>query len=285
MLNPVEPVGTMVRETSLHPLEAACRTFEIEDFLRLAFPPEWGGVAARILETGVEMSATPCKWAPRWSRIPPTVRKGPENLSTATKSVIFRVHDCLHQLWGLPHPRNFTMDDRYYYKRAQMCGEVAVLTLAEFVYCDWLRRQYPEIRDLIWSRNAIPLIDGDGPMAGKSIEQIAMRLDDLLHKKSRPKWVRDNPVATAFVDDYVPMLERDREQIDANWMAMKAANWLPEGAPKAKFGDRLDGLELTVWMIHDFEHLLSSSAEVDRALAEFNRKRRSKIELPEGWVS
>jgi len=266
-----------------HPLQRASESRDLEEFLNLAFPSDWGGIAARIVETGAEMSVEKCGWAPRWSKIPPTVRKGSASIETAAKSVIFRVHDCLHQLWGLPHPGSFSEDDFYYYKRAQMCGEVAVLTLTEFVYCDYLRRQYPELAPLIWSRNAIPLLEG--PMAGKSTEQVAMRLDDLLHKKSRPKWVRENPIALAFVEDYVPMLERDREQIDLNWAAMKAANWLPEGAPKAKFGPSLDGLELTVWMIRDFEHLISSSPDIDRALAAFNRERRARLVLPPGWAS
>jgi hypothetical protein len=262
---------------------AAAESRDLETFLSIAFPPAWSGIAARIIETGAEMAPETCGWAPRWSRIPPTVRRGNQDLDTATKSVIFRVHDCLHQLWGLPHPGSFSTDDFYAYKRAQMCGEVAVLTLTEFAYCDYLRRTFPEVESLIWKRNAIPLLDG--PLAGKSLAQVAMRLDELLHKKTRPKWVRDNPIALAFVDDYVPMLERDRQQIDQNWAVMKAANWLPEGAPKAKFGPDLDGLELTVWMIHDFEQLLSSSRDIDYALAAFNRQRRARLELPAGWVS
>lgn len=264
-------------------LERAAATRDLETFLALAFPPEWAGIAARIVETGAVFADAPCKWAPRWSMIPPTVRVGGTPLETAAKSVIYRVHDCLHQLWGLPHPGNFDEDARYYYKRAQMCGEVAVLTLTEFVYCDTLRRRLPELADAIRRRNAVPLLDG--PLAGRSVEQIAMRLDDLLHKQRRPQWVREHPVALAFVDDYVPMLEEDRRQIDANWAAMKAAGWTPDGAPKARFGPMLDGLELTVWMIADFHHLLSSSPDVDQALAAFNRERRANIRLPEGWVS
>lgn len=116
-------------------------------------------------------------------------------------------------------------------------------------------------------------------------EQIAMRLDGLLHKKIRPRWVRENSYAVAFVEDYVPMLETGRQQIDQNWAAMKAVGWLPDGAPKARFGRELDGLELTVWMIRDFEHLLTSHDEPDMALVEFNRQRRRKLVLPEGWVS
>lgn len=229
------------------------------------------------------MSKEPCPWAPRWSKIPPTVRTGRDDLETALKSVIFRVHDCLHQLWGLPYPGNYTTDDFYYFKRAQMCGEVAVLTLAEFVYAPYLARTDIMCRSAVWARNALPLLEG--PLAGRSLEQIAMRMDELLHKQIRPRWVRENPFARAFVEDYVPMLERDREQIDKNWAAMKAASWYPVGIPRAPFGAALEGLELTLWMIRDFEHLLSSSHTVDQALTGFNRQRRAKLVLPPGWVS
>ena len=270
----------------MSPLEMllqASRTSDIDTFLALAFPPSWRGIAARVLETGAEMTPGPCKWAPRWSKIPATVRTGDGSAATAAKSVIFRVHDCLHQLWGLPHPQDFTHDEFHYYKRAQMCGEVAVLTLTEFVFCKHLYDTVPELRPLLWNRNALPLLDE--ALSGKSTEQIAMRLDGLLHKKIRPRWVRESAHATAFVDDYVPMLETDRSQVDQNWEAMRAANWLPTNAPKARFGRELDGLELTVWMIRDFDHLLSSHATPDWSLVQFNRERRARLVLPDGWVS
>ena len=266
-----------------HLLVRAAATTDIGEFMSLAFPENWVGIRARILETGAEMQEGSCRWAPRWSKIPSTVRTGQTSTGTAAKSVIFRVHDCLHQLWGLPHPRDFSEEEFYYYKRAQMCGEVAVLTLTEFVFCQHLYEEYPELRRILWNRNALPLLEG--PLKQCNTEQVAMRLDGLLHKKVRPRWVREDEHATAFCDDYVPMLETDRQQIDMNWAAMKTANWLPTAAPKARFGRHLDGLELTLWMIQDFHHLLSSHGEPDLALVEFNRDRRRKLVLPDGWVS
>ena len=269
-----------------HVLERAANTRDIEEFLTLVFPPEWHGISARILETGAEFADGDgsCRWAPRWSRIPLTVRTGKTDFETAVKSVIFRVHDCLHQLWGLPHPgEEFTNNDFYYYKRSQMCGEVAVLTLTEFIFCLYLYEQYPETQELLWERNALQM--RVGPLMRCSTEQLAMRLDGLLHKKIRPSWVRNHPPSMAFCDDYVPMLEEDRRQIDQNWQAMKQAGWLPRLAPKARFGRHLDGLELTVWMIRDFEHLLDSHHEPDRALMDYNRERRRRLVLPVGWAS
>lgn len=262
----------------------AFHTKDIEVFLRLLFPQHWQGAAARIIESGAEFADYLCPWAPRWSKIPPTIRRGKNELDTAIKSCIFRVHDCIHQLWGLPLPSERLDDsDFYLLKRAQMCGEVAVLTLTEFDFCNYLYTNYPETRELIWSRNAIPMLHG--PLHGKNTLQIALRLDDLLHKKSRPKWVRDTIEATSFVNDYVPMLQTDRDNIDNNFKLMRLNNWRPTNAPNARYNGNLDGLELTTWMINDFFHQCDTDAVIDTALGQFNRNRRDGIKIPDGWNS
>jgi len=267
----------------MHNIEAAAKTQDLEEFLKLAFPPNWSGISARILETGAEMVNSNCKWAPRWSKIPATIRVGEKSIDTNLKSVIFRVHDCIHQLWGLSDPGTFSVDDFYNYKRSQMCGEVAVLTLTEFVYCKYLYDTYPELQDVLWSRNALPMLSNQ--LSHLNVSQIAMRLDGMLHKIVRPRWIREDSYATAFVDDYVPMLQKDRDQIDHNWNVMKESKWHPKDAPTARYGRGLDGLELTVWMIQDFEHMLTTHSEPDRILMNFNRARRANLVLPEGWQS
>jgi hypothetical protein len=265
-----------------NPFTEAFDTRDVERFLALLFPPTWAGLTARIVESGVEFSDVMCPWAPRWSRIPPTVRRGADVFSTEVKSCLFRVHDCLHQLWGLPIPgQQFTEDDFYLYKRSQMCGEVAVLTLTEFIVAQHFYDTYPSTQALLWSRNAIPMLKG--PLRGKSPLQIALRMDDVLHKKRRPKWVRDHEPSTAFCDDYVPMLEYDRLDIDHNWALMKRAAWTPFGAPDARYSRSLDGLELTTWMITDFYHQMDTDPSIDTGLRDFNRLRRQRIVLPAGW--
>lgn len=266
----------------------AYNSTDLREFLGLAFPKEWQGLAARIIESGAQFDTEMCAWAPRWSKIPLTVRKGePWNttrgsLETAIKSCLYRAHDCIHQLWGLPIPGdNFSEEDFYLYKRAQMCGEVAVLTLTEFALAKHFSEESPAARKFIMKRNALPMMEG--PLAGKSILQIALRLDDLLHKKSRPKWVRDMKAATDFVDDYVPMLEFDRVNIDHNWNLMKTNNWYPTGAPNSRYNKNLDGLELTTWMINDFYHQMDTDPVVDEPLRSFNKVRRESIFLPTGW--
>ncbi len=255
---------------------------DIKYFLDILFPAEWKSIAARIIESGAEFSSDMCAWAPKWSKIPPTVKKGNSELEIAVKSCIYRIHDCIHQLWGLPIPgENFSQEDFYSYKRAQMCGEVAVLTLTEFAFAKHFMTMFPNIKEFIMKRNAIPMMNG--PLAGKNILQIALRLDSLLHKKICPKWVRDMPEAMAFVNDYVPMLESDRNTIDHNWKIMKDLNWRPINAPNSRYSLNLDGLELTSWMINDFFHLMDTDSVIDEGLQKFNKERREKIILPNGW--
>lgn len=267
--------------------ENAFKTRNIEEFLELVFPPTWKGLAARIIETGVTFSNDMCAWAPRWSKIPPTVRFGESDYETCVKSCIYRVHDCLHQLWGCPMPsEKMDSNDFFEFKRATMCGEVAVLTLTEFAFADyWYNNEsYSNnhlIKNILWKRNALPMFYG--PLIGKSILQVAQRLDELLHKGTFPRWVRQFKPAIDFDDDYVPMLEQDRMNINHNWGLMTELDWRPIGIPNQRYSPNLDGLELTQWMINDFYHLMDTDKVVDEALRDFNRQRREGIVLPVGW--
>ncbi len=268
---------------TLHPLVQASTETDIVKFLNLVFPAEWKPLAARIIESGAEFDTQMCKWAPRWSKIPFTVKKGENELEVALKTVMYRVHDCIHQLWGLPVPTDSSFDWRQFYqfKRAQMCGEVAVLILTEFLYGKYLYDTYPELAPYIEKRNAIQMYQE--PLKGKSPQEIAARLDGILHKKIQPLWLREHAPSQRFYDDYMPMLEADRVAIDDNWQAMKDEKWLPEGLPNSRYSENLDGLELTLWLIDDFLHIMSTDEHIDYALTDFNRKRRESIILPKNW--
>lgn len=259
----------------------AAQEQDLERFLTLALPPSWGGVRARIVESGAFFGPPGIPRAPRWSAIPCTVKKAETDDHAALKSIIYRVHDCLHQLWGLPHPVSFSEEEHYFYKRVQMCGEVAVLCLTEFVFAEW--NQHPDLRSFLDARNA--LLIRRGPLAGRTTEQIAARLDGILHRNFDPKWAREDATCQAFIADYRPMLENDRWMADQNWALMKATGWTPHEAPQSLAPDDLDGLELTLWMIQDFERSVLTTTRVDTALRDFNRARRVKVHLPTGWIS
>lgn len=263
--------------------KTAYETRDIHLFMNLLFPENWSPIIARIMESGVTFSETDCHWQPKWSKISPTKKKGNSELEKYVKSCIYRAHDCIHQLWGVPIPKDINNNEEFYsYKRAQICGEVAVLTIIEFILCKHFYDKFPATREILYKRNAIPLLYT--VFKNKSTLDIALRLDGILHKKINPKWVRDNSHATAFVEDYVPMLEFDRKTIDHNWNLMKKNGWLPPSdSPNVRYSDEYDGLELTAWMINDFYHLLGTSSEIDTGLCSFNRERREKIILPDGW--
>jgi hypothetical protein len=260
----------------------AYETRDIKTFLTLVFPENWAPIIARIVESGATFSESDCYWQPKWSKIQPTEKRGKTDMERYVKSCIYRAHDCIHQLWGVPLPIDFSEDEFYSYKRAQICGEVAVLTLIEFVLCKHFYDSNPDVRELLDNRNALPLLKTT--FKDKSTLDIALRLDGVLHKKIRPRWVREDEVAIRFVEDYVPMLELDRNTVDHNWNLMKETNWkAPAQSPNVRYNNNHDGLELTAWMINDFYHLLGTSDIIDMGLCEFNRLRREKIILPNGW--
>lgn len=143
----------------------------------------------------------------------------------------------------------------------------------------------PELRAWIDGRCAVPM--ALGVLRGKSPLQIALRVEELLHKKWIARWAREDAATMAWVGYYTPMLQHDRDMIDRCWTAMKEEPaWIHTGlagAPKARFDCALSSLELTCWMVADFEHNLSTAPEPDRALVEWNRARRARITLPAGW--
>lgn len=266
--------------------EKAFNTTDLEEFISLTFPDEWQPLVARIMESGVtfgDVENQP-QFAPKWSMIPFTKRFGETEPETWVKSCLFRVHDVLHQLWGLPVPNEFTKQSFYNFKKSWACAEIAVLTLTEFVYADWLYQTQAEwVKNLLDGRNAI-LMKNTTELSGKSTRDIAIRLDGLLHKKLRPLWVRDNEHAMKFCDDYVPMLEEDRTNIDWNWeLLKKQPKRFFKKLPNQRYSNNLDGLELTAFMIDDFYHLLNTDTTIDKTLMNFNRERRKDIVMPDGW--
>lgn len=257
---------------------------DLEEFLELVFPDTWKPIASRILESGAVMGEED-KFAPKWSCIPFTERKGDEGLETQMKSVIFRVHDCLHQLWGLPVPKDFSEDSFYQFKRAWMCSEISVLTITEFVYTNWLYKTQESIqlKGLLKKRNTLLFLENT-ELKYKTTKQIASRLDQLLHKKIEPRWIRKSEYGKKFLEDFVPMLAHDRINIDHNWNLLKEYDDVGlSNMPNQRYGSHLDGLELTGWMIDDFYHMMNTDSEIDKSLRDFNVSRREGLNLPEGW--
>jgi len=72
----------------------AAKETDVEKFMRLMFPEEWSPIVARIVESGVELSTEMCEWAPRWSKIPFTIKSGSTELEGAFKTCMYKIHDC-----------------------------------------------------------------------------------------------------------------------------------------------------------------------------------------------
>lgn len=168
-------------------LEKAFKTRDVVEFMDEVFPPSWDGIKARIIETGVKFvdnDPSTEKFALGWSFITPVIRRSKrgDERETWFKSIIFRVHDVLHQLFSLFVPQTWEDEELYQLKRMWMCAEVAVLTLTEFVYCQWLYDTQPHLREYLEHRNTL-LFKNTTQLAGKSTQDIASCLDQLLHLK------------------------------------------------------------------------------------------------------
>jgi hypothetical protein len=269
----------------LDTLRAAFETDDVEIFLACAFPPHWSGIEARILESGVTMSKENNGWAPQWSPVSLTVRGTPEDEpNMIIRSVIYRVHDMLHNLWGMPHPYSLHEKHFSFYKKVQMAGEIAVLTLTEFEYCNWLREQLnPEHRWTIDVREAVGI--RRKTFSHLDLVAIGNRVDELLHKKMRFRWI--TPEIERWIEYYIPMLENDRKMIDRIWEVLNATGWKPNpDAPSCVISSDLTGREITEWMIKDFQHKLLTSYKVDKGLRLLNMERRARMPaFPPGWAS
>lgn len=277
----------MERKVKIVDPTAAFHCKDLETFMRMVFPEKWDPIIARILETGAYFEETD-KFAPRWTSLPFTLRKSKtgDEAETHFKSMIFRVHDCLHQLWGLPVPKKWDEDEFYYLKRMWMCAEVAVLTLTEFFYCQWLYDTQPHLRKYLVDRNTL-LFKNTTLLRDRTPLETANILDELLHKKIQPKWVRENKHGLLFVEDYVPMLEQDRLNIDWNWhllLEQENKDYL-QHIPTQRYNRTKTGREFTEWMIKDFHDVLETGTDVDWGMAQFNQGRRHKVNLPDGWNS
>lgn len=269
-------------------LEKAFNCTDIREFLKEVFPDEWAPLAARIIESGAVFRDIK-DFAPRWTDIPFTLRKGKSDSESYLKSMIFRVHDCLHQLWGLPVPKTFDDKEYKYFKRMWMCAEVSVLTIVEFFYCKWLYDTQDHMKEFLLHRNTL-LFKQTTSLKDATMLETAARLDHILHRAhgNPPSWVTENEYGRIFAADFIPMLAIDRLNIDHNWKLLVEQHKRGETSymnllPNQRYSNKLDGLELTTWMINDFQHLLKTDEKIDEELAKFNMKRRSNVKLPDTW--
>lgn len=199
------------------------------------------------------------------------------------RSCIFRAHDCIHNLWGLPIPsKEFNNDDYNKFKKSQMCGEVVVLTIVEFMLCKILMERDPEISPIILKRQAVNIMNN--VFKNKTSNEIVSRIDTMLHKKFHESWMNNESVKL-FREYYIPMLELDRKNSENNFYIMKANNWRPVNAPNNRYNSELTGLEMTNWMMNDFHHQLNTDNVIDEGLMLFNRNRLEGIIIPDGWNS
>jgi hypothetical protein len=264
----------------------AFNTRDLEIFMNLMFPKSWKPVIYTILESGAIMSKDNCHWAPKWSMVPPTIRGNlQENeLDCMVRSCIFRVHDCIHNLWGLHMPGNMYSElDRINYKKSQMAGEIAVLGITEFVYCRHLLDMHPSLHKIIIERDAIKMTQG--VMKNGSLDSIVLKLNQILYENIYPSWINSDVNTLNFINYYRPMLERDRQGVDNNWEILKINRQIQNNCSDDKYDNTLTGGELSLWMCRNFNMILNDkSKKLSSNVVEKNRMLRNASNVfPDNW--
>ena len=273
----------VIEYLSENKLYRAASAEDIYSFMDELFPSDWGGVKSRITETGVKLTKTPEPWLIGFSDISFTQKSGSTYLESLLKSCLFTAHDCFHNLWGLPYIDDFSDESFDLFKKAQMSGEVAVLCVTEFFLAKELVKSMPELKYIVEKRCAIQMISNGGDLYQITPRDLAGRLDEVIHTGMDQFWVRKSKIASDFFGYYIPMLQKDRENIDANWEIMKKNNFIPNAFPNVRYNVNLTGAELTKWMVEDFLYMKTTDMHIDYELAEFNHKRRRAMKVPSGW--
>lgn len=272
---------------------SAFNSRDVEEFLFLCFPPAWSNAANRIIASGAQFGPIDAPWYAGWSTIPPTIRVGSTPEETAMKSIIYRVHDCIHNLWPNPLPSMFDSFDeehRSSLKRAIISAEIAVLTITEFFYCKWIYNTYPELRECILKRRAISVYPSD------SMIETAVFLDAIL-RGGEWLWLwTTQPEAEEFQKDYVRMLDEDRKSADKCWEAIctHKDEWIKLSL-RCSAGRGLRGfvpphlgpLETTLFMVVDFQQSAERKDTHPVLYTDYARKcnqeNRQNFILPSWW--
>lgn len=254
------------------------------EFMKELYPVNWGGICARIIETGVSFTEEDEPWLIGVSDIQKTVRKGNTYVESILKSVLFMAHDTFHNLWGLPYIKDFDLNNQEFFMKAQMCGEIAVLTVTEFILAKQIKKRHKELGSLIDKRNAVPMMNYGEELYHLSPRDLATRLESILKDGKYQKWIYNTDTGMNFFNDYIPMLQKDIRNILQNWDTMKRYNFIPNALCNNRYNSNMSSSELTQWMLDDFMHQRNSDGNIDYELSEFNRNRRKRMVVPTEWI-
>jgi hypothetical protein len=269
----------------------AYNTKDVFEFCNIIMP-EWRGVVTKILENGTEFNSfEKSDWLPGWSSISLSKRLSKINVidDMIFKSVVYRFHDIIHNLWIFPNLKISNVEDELLYKKIQMAGEVTTLVITEFF---WLCNLFDKIesdkyKQYIEKRNAYKIY-------GKEIKNISIHeIGDyvsLMVGEGSKKDAFKNTLSEDFADDYYRMLENDRVMIDKNIKIIKKQNWTPANdnfyVPQ-KFMYDISEKDLVRFMLSEFMDLYENPKH-NFNYANRNEnlvRRRNMNKFPSGWAS
>lgn len=118
---------------NIETFEEAFHTRNPHRFVEIICPSEWGGIKHTLFRLCDRLRFEHAKWFPGKGVIPLTTRGEASELPNMIfRSVVFRFHDFLHQIW----PADISSKEAFV--RSQIDGELVVLALAEASFIPWL---------------------------------------------------------------------------------------------------------------------------------------------------
>jgi len=260
-------------------------------FCNIMMGPSWSGIVARIMENGAQFNKhNKIDWLPGWSSISMTKKISKTNDSDEAifKSLVYRFHDIIHNIWVFPNLKITSPKDEFLYKKIQMAGEVATLTITEFFWLSNLHREVPyKWKVFIEKRNAHKIYGV--PIKEEIIYDVGDYVS-LMVGEGSIKGAFSGTASEDFASDYFRMLEEDRSMIDENLSLIKMNNWSPS-ANKFYIPSRYDydisEKKLVRSMLRNFmKYFENKRTSFNNSLRFSNLNRRYAMNpFPSGWRS
>jgi hypothetical protein len=255
-------------------------------------PIQWSGVYSKIIENGASFGYNKkIDWLPGWSDISTTEKLSKKSdLDEAIfKSVVYRFHDVIHNIWIFPNIAIKDEHDAALYKKIQMAGEIATLAVTEFF---WLSNLYYDIssdkyKEFIRKRNAQKIFGAK--IKRMSIYSVAKHISLMAGEGSR-EGSFSGTICEDFASDYFRMLEEDRNMIDTNTFLIKKDGWSPSSQelyiPPEKDYESSEEAMIRRMLTYFMKLYKNPNFEHNKNLRRLNLERKSKMnQFPIGWSS
>lgn len=243
--------------------EDAFHTQDVNKFVEIMTPKEWVNLVPVFKSLNLKFEKD-CGWIPGLTNIPLTTRGSDADFpNKVIRSVMFRYHDVLHNLWGQPTEKSTYVD-------VQIAGEFVVLVLSECWHGKLMyESSCAEVKEILECKEAIKLHDSF--LVGKTKKQTALELESIFFHGA--EFTTTCKYTNKFINYFRPMLLQDFENSTSNLKLFEELGLKEECITKYKKDENM-----ICQMMDNFESLVKG--EGDLLYTPIKHKLRK---LPKGW--